>query len=653
MRFRLLPAARRFVLARWTYLRRLPSVARSLPAARWRELGLRWLGVIVVTVVGSAVGAALAPATVSTVGPLQLQLRVVPSVTPGVQILLPPAGQVSFHTHLSPVAVQVAISEVDPDGARRLIDSPQQLQALERSAPDDLRRAAARAALTTAGCALAGAVLLALVVYRRDLRRTVQVAVMLVGVLGATGLATAATFQADRLAQPQFSGLLSKAPYVAGQVSSLVDRLRTYQAGVADLIQGVTTLYATSGDLPVLPAQGADLVTVLHVSDIHLNPLAFDLIDRLVTQFGVDVVVDTGDITTWGTQVESDTLSRIRGVKAPYVFVRGNHDSRLTQAAVAAAPNAIVLDGDVREVAGLVIAGIGDPVFTPDTAESQQQQLQPRNPSGPTPSAVPSVPAPSTPPGGTATSGGPTTTSGATSTATGSATTSTATTSTVTGVTPQGENILPADPELRAGTRLADLIRQWDLDHPAQQVEIAAVHEPYATPPLLGSVPLVLAGHLHRRLVTVDRTTGTRVMVEGSTGGAGVTYGAMQAVDKGKPVPLTATLLYLARSGPRSGQLVGYDEVTVGGYGLVSVTLQRTVVRQSAVKSAPPGEQGGGGVTGTAGAGGNPPGSLPSTPPSTPPATPAAQRSGRSRAGRRRRREPGGRRGAGPPVGRP
>ena len=63
----------------------------------------------------------------------------------------------------------------------------------------------------------------------------------------------------------------------------------------------------------------------------------------------------------------------------PYVFVRGNHDSRLTQAAVEQNRNAVVLDDAVVVVKGLVIAGIGDPVFTPDDGtEPDGRRRRPR-----------------------------------------------------------------------------------------------------------------------------------------------------------------------------------------------------------------------------------------------------------------------------------
>jgi predicted MPP superfamily phosphohydrolase len=515
------------------------SLRRSWPSAA------RVVGVVVVVLIGSAVGAGLAPSTITRVGPFEVDLRVVPSWDPGVVLELPPAGRVEFQTHRAPVAVQAAMGEVDLEGARGLLGSRAALDELERSAPDVLRSATVRASITTGGCALLGAVGLSVLVYRRRVRRTAQVAGALVVVLAGMALTTVATFDADRMAQPHFTGLLSKAPYVAGQAESMLARLQSYRAGLADIVDGVTALYAASGELPVLPETASDdVVVMLHVSDLHLNPIGFDLIDRLVEQFKADLVVDTGDITTWGTEVESTTLSRVGQVGVPYVFVRGNHDSRLTQRAVAASPNAVVLDGAIAQVAGVVIAGIGDPTFTPD----RSQNVPSRAPAPALPSS-PSASPPSSP-------------------------------SPPSSASPRREIAESTDLQTQAGHRLAGLIRSWDARHPQSPVTIAAVHQPSATAPLLTMVPLVLAGHVHHREVSVDKSTGTRLMVEGSTGGAGVTATGMEAADRGSPVPLNATLIYLARRGPLTGEVLAYDEVTVGGLGLASISLNRTVVRQ-------------------------------------------------------------------------
>jgi predicted phosphodiesterase len=130
----------------------------------------------------------------------------------------------------------------------------------------------------------------------------------------------------------------------------------------------MATLYLAGSELPTFePA--TDLVAVLHVSDIHLNPQAFDMMERLIDQFGIDAVADTGDLTDWGTGPEAELVDRIADLEVPYLYVRGNHDSRTTQAAVADQPNAIVLDGESAEVEGLVFWGIGDPRYTPDKSQ--------------------------------------------------------------------------------------------------------------------------------------------------------------------------------------------------------------------------------------------------------------------------------------------
>jgi hypothetical protein len=79
----------------------------------------------------------------------------------------------------------------------------------------------------------------------------------------------------------------------------------------------------------------------------------------------------------------------------------------------------------------------------------------------------------------------------------------------------------------------------------------------------------VLAGHTHERDVSV-LDQGTRLMVEGSTGGAGLR--GLQGED---PTPLSCTLLYLDRT---TGELTAYDEITLGGLGQSEVTIERSYV---------------------------------------------------------------------------
>jgi predicted phosphodiesterase len=117
-----------------------------------------------------------------------------------------------------------------------------------------------------------------------------------------------------------------------------------------------------------LPAYQPDpsTIRVLFVSDIHLNPSAWEVIRPITEQFNIDVIVDAGDISDHGTAAENAFIDPIATLGVPYVWMRGNHDSAITQAAVASQPNAVVLDGETVEVGGLRFIGAGDPRFTPD-----------------------------------------------------------------------------------------------------------------------------------------------------------------------------------------------------------------------------------------------------------------------------------------------
>jgi predicted phosphodiesterase len=182
------------------------------------------------------------------------------------------------------------------------------------------------------------------------------------------GLGAAATFEPNAVSEPRYTGLLARAPTAVGDIEAVLDRFGEYRAQLSDLVDNMATLYLAGSELPTFSAD-SEMIRVLHVSDIHLNPQAFDMIARLTGQFGIDVIADTGDLTDWGTDPEAQLLSEIGDLGVPYVYVRGNHDSRRTQEAVAAQPNAVVLDGGAATVAGLRFWGIGDPRYTPDKSD--------------------------------------------------------------------------------------------------------------------------------------------------------------------------------------------------------------------------------------------------------------------------------------------
>jgi predicted phosphodiesterase len=362
----------------------------------------------------------------------------------------------------------------------------------------DLRGAVVELAWRTTGVALAGAAVTSLVVLRR--RREPLIALGLTGALliGTAGLG-AATWRPEALSQPTYTGLLVNANSLIGSAEDIVARFDAYRASLEDLVANVGSLYATISALPA-PGGNTDSIALLHVSDLHLNPAGFDLVRQVVDQFQVDGVLDTGDITDWGSQPENQLITSVGTLDVPYVYIRGNHDSAATAALIAAQPNATVLAGTQVTVAGISIVGVADPRFTPDKSSGDDEA---------------------------------------------------------------GEEVL-----VQTGETLAEVAEE--LPEPPA---IAMVHDPRQAPPLDGVVPVVLAGHTHDREVS-ELDDGTLLMVQGSTGGAG-----LRGLQGDFPEPLTCTVLYLD---PDTGELQAYDEITLGGLGETEVTIQRVVVPATA-----------------------------------------------------------------------
>ncbi|MCS6775857.1 MAG: metallophosphoesterase, partial [Chthonomonadaceae bacterium] len=111
----------------------------------------------------------------------------------------------------------------------------------------------------------------------------------------------------------------------------------------------------------LMPDEGADTFRVLHISDIHNNLAAYPFVREVADRFQVAFIVDTGDLTDFGSPFEAAIVQEIARLPYPYVFVAGNHDSREVERALARAPNVILLDGTPKVVEGLTILGMPDP----------------------------------------------------------------------------------------------------------------------------------------------------------------------------------------------------------------------------------------------------------------------------------------------------
>ncbi|WP_030436200.1 metallophosphoesterase family protein [Actinoplanes subtropicus] len=527
-------------------LRHLSSARRRLlDAAAWtgRAYRNRWTrrirvaaAIAVIGIGGVVIGTMLFAHANFAVGPFRAEMSISPSIQGGTEVDIPPLGSLHLDSHDGPIHLKVNLGSLDQSRTEALIDDPAAISSAGEHAVDDVRAGVVRLGIRTLGIAVLSALLLSALVFRNIRRVAAAGVTALVVTLGSLGLA-AVTLRPGSIAEPRYEGLLVNAPAVVGDARRIADNYGKYADQLQQIVSNVSRLYTTVSSLPVYEPAG-NTTRILHISDLHLNPSSWGLIRTVVQTFDIDAVVDTGDMVDWGSAAETSYVSSIRSVGVPYIYVRGNHDSGIIQSAVGREKNAIVLDNKITTIDGLTIAGIGDPEFTPDktTAPAKVNADDPGS-----------------------------------------------------------------SPLVAAGDRLAQTIRAS-----GKPVDIAMVHDPAMAGPLSGVVPLVLAGHLHHREVSLlpapapepsasdvpaspapspsvaadgarDPMT-TRLMVEGSTGGAG-----LRGLEKEKPTPLTLSVLYF----DEKHQLKAYDDIQLGGTGESNVTMQRNVIGADAEQVTP------------------------------------------------------------------
>ncbi|MFE6764497.1 metallophosphoesterase [Streptomyces sp. NPDC057689] len=481
--------------ARLPFRRPISRRATEGPLAASRPF-VRALGMVVVVLFGAWLGLLAVGSVRTTVGPMDTTMTLRPSLSGGTKINVSPLGALELDSHHAPVRLDVDVDRLDPVRSQALVQHPERLAGLEDEVTSDVASGTRELALRSCVAVVTGATALGLAVYRRP-RRALAAGGLALALLAASGVGAYATWNPKSVLEPKFSGLLSSAPSVVGDARSIVSDFDVYQQELARLVTNVTRLYDATSTLPVYSPDPATL-RVLHVSDIHLNPAAWHIIGSLVEQYDIDVIIDSGDTMDHGAAVENSFLDPVADLGVPYVWVRGNHDSAVTQKYLENKKrfkNVHVLDqGRAVSVGGLRIAGIGDPQFTPDRTGPEQAE----------------------------------------------------------------------DVESVAGRTLAAALREQQRS--GTPADIAVAHEPEAAKETDGEVPLVLAGHVHHRQNEVLKG-GTRLMIEGSTGGGG-----LRAVQNKKPEQVLASVLYLDRSTRR---LQAWDEITLGGLGLTTAEVSR------------------------------------------------------------------------------
>ena len=275
-------------------------------------------------------------------------------------VRLPPVGQLYAPTHWLPIRLNAELRGVDLNLLKTVafspnLDSPEMLEAIKQEA----LRILLLFFLKVVALGVSGSVFLLFIGGIRQPRQlflggvaAALVIVLLVGVLYAT-------YDISGFEHLEYEGMIEAAPWILGlawdavaQVEELGKRVQVLASNLYSALQELENL----GPLGLVQAD----VLVLHVSDIHNNPIAYSFAKQVVDSFPVDFVVDTGDLTDWGTALEMEITGRIEDLKVPYLFVTGNHDSPEVLRKLTSVKNAVLITHEEQVIQELRVAGTGD-----------------------------------------------------------------------------------------------------------------------------------------------------------------------------------------------------------------------------------------------------------------------------------------------------
>ena len=328
---------------------------------------LRRLGFTLLFALLACGGAILSAATLGRTSyrwhGLVVELRLMPAAQGATTLALTPLGEVRARTHHAPVALIASLEEIQIEEIRKALDKSPNAQLLsqdfERTAKADLRDFVLRQIFFAALGGLAAPILL------RNHRMRYYIGGPLFGVLliGATLGSALTTFDGKAFDAPVYSGALKEAPWIIRFGTDAFTKIDALSSKLQIVAGNLNVLYGRISAVtdPVNQMPDADAIRVLHISDIHNNPAAFGFVRKVAEQFHADIIVDTGDLTDFGSPLEDVFGQQIAKLPYPYIYVAGNHDSLTTVAALANLKNVTVLNGQIAEIKGLRFLGLPNP----------------------------------------------------------------------------------------------------------------------------------------------------------------------------------------------------------------------------------------------------------------------------------------------------
>ena len=295
----------------------------------------------------------------TTIDAFQLELDLMIFDAGYTELSLPPLGLVRAKTHMPPLMLRVTLININLDQLQLLLEKVDDQEFLN-NIRETTRRQINIFLLRILVLAFIGGMAGPFLIGERERKRLLAAGLIGMVILGILLTASYATYERMAFLNPEFEGILQAAPWMFGLLEETLLRVRSLGEQLGLIAANISVLFEQVEQLE--PGGTVDgEIKVAHISDLHNNPAGMDFVRQVVNTFGVDMVIDTGDITDFGTEIEAGLAAPIEDFGIPYIFVPGNHDSPEVIARMQEFTNVTVLEEGQVEILGLRIAGIADP----------------------------------------------------------------------------------------------------------------------------------------------------------------------------------------------------------------------------------------------------------------------------------------------------
>lgn len=314
---------------------------------------------------------------------LSVTAAIKPAVKGQTSINVPPFGKVQADTHKTPVNVNITLDRISIDDIKDIVDKNATKQSLLNDFEPEINKAVRGWFLKLVALGIAGG-LMAPLLFRKNININKIIICAIIGGIASFSLLglTMKTYDSKAFRQPRFSGMLSAAPWLLDAAQKKLESFSDFKSQVISMTENINSFQAKVKGWSATDYEKGK-VKVLFISDIHNNPASLGLVKKVIKDFDIDLIIDAGDITDYGTELEAQMLKNIGALEVPYIFVPGNHDSENILTTLASQPNVKILNNESYSIKGLNLFGIGDPGATSQTIaplpEAQSNMVAARN----------------------------------------------------------------------------------------------------------------------------------------------------------------------------------------------------------------------------------------------------------------------------------